>query len=95
MPHDSEEDRAYTEWLNQKISAARGGLVDGFNKVYTEEEWAKIRRAKEAMAHDAWFRAEVEQGLKEADDPNTQWVSNEEVKAIYAKQRAALLRRRP
>lgn len=30
-------------------------------------------------AYDAWFRAEVEEGLREADDPATEWVSNEEV----------------
>lgn len=93
MPHDSEADRSYTEWLHQKVSAARAGVADGSNKAYTEEEWAKIRQDKEAIAHDAWFRAEVEQGLKEADDPNTQWVSNEEAKAIFAKKRAELLKR--
>lgn len=30
-------------------------------------------------AYEAWFRAEVEEGLCEADDPNTEWISNEEV----------------
>lgn len=40
-----------------------------------------------------WFRAEVELALKEADDPNTQWVSNEEAEASWAKKRAELLKR--
>lgn len=40
-----------------------------------------------------WFRAEVTLALKEADDPNTQWVSNEEAEASWAKQRAELLKR--
>lgn len=31
------------------------------------------------LVYDAWFRAEVEEGLREADDPNTEWISNEEV----------------
>ena len=49
----------------------------------------RMRKAHEAAAHDAWFRAQVEHGLQEADDPNTQWVSNEAVKATSAERRAA------
>ena len=49
----------------------------------------RMRKAHEAAAHDAWFRAQVERGLQEADDPNTQWISNEAVKATSAKRRAA------
>lgn len=49
----------------------------------------RMRRAHEAAAHDVWFRAQVEQAIIEADDPNTQWVSNETVKAASAKRRAA------
>ena len=49
----------------------------------------RMRKAHEAAAHDAWFRSEVEYGIKEAEDPNTQWVSNEAVKATSAKRRAA------
>jgi hypothetical protein len=48
----------------------------------------RMKRAHAAAAHDVWFRAEVEQALKEADDPNTQWVSNEDVKKQAAKHRA-------
>lgn len=29
--------------------------------------------------HDAWFHAEVDAGIKEADDPDTQWVDHEDV----------------
>jgi hypothetical protein len=36
---------------------------------------------------------DVELGLKEADDPNTQWVSNEEAKASWAAKRADLVKR--
>src|SRR6476620_8959142 len=37
------------------------------------------RRRHEAAGYDAWFRSEVAQALREADDPNTEWVSNEQV----------------
>ncbi len=30
-----------------------------------------MKRAHEAAAHDRWFRAQVEQGLREANDPAT------------------------
>jgi predicted transcriptional regulator len=29
-----------------------------------------VERQREAREHDAWFRAEVEQAMREADDPN-------------------------
>lgn len=41
----------------------------------------------------AWFLEEVAQALKEADDPNTVWISNEEAEAGWAKRRAVLLKR--
>ena len=44
-----------------------------------------------AAAYDAWFRSEVEAGLREADDPNAVWVSNEEVERETEQQRAKWL----
>ncbi|MDA0559692.1 hypothetical protein [Burkholderia pseudomallei] len=61
-------------------------------------EWVTVRHEPtlkllaEAAAHDRWFREEVQQGLEEASDPGTQWVSHDEVKADMAVQREALLR---
>jgi hypothetical protein len=52
-----------------------------------------LKRAHAAAAHDKWFREQVAQGIKEADDPATQWVSNETVKAESAKRRAAWSKR--
>lgn len=52
-----------------------------------------LRRAHEAAAHDKWFREQVEIALKEADDPNTEWVPHEVVKQDMARQRAELLAR--
>ncbi|MDQ2734191.1 MAG: hypothetical protein M3Y55_04190 [Pseudomonadota bacterium] len=47
-----------------------------------------LKRAHAAAAHDQWFREQVAQGLKEADDPATQWVSRETVRAESARRRA-------
>lgn len=52
---------------------------------------SKVERLREdAVEHDKWFRAQVEAGLAEADDPNTVWASHEAVKEDIAKQRAVL-----
>ena len=52
-----------------------------------------LKRAHEAAAHEKWFRAEVAKGIEEADDPAAEWVSHEDVKASWAKKRAALVKR--
>jgi len=37
--------------------------------------------------YDKWFRAQVEAGLKEADDPNTEWFPHEVIQAEMEKER--------
>ncbi|WP_321959336.1 hypothetical protein [Burkholderia cenocepacia] len=49
-----------------------------------------LKRTHEAAEHDKWFRAQVEQGLAEADDPNTKWVPHDVVKDDMQRQRVAL-----
>lgn len=44
-------------------------------------------------AHDLWVREQVADAVREADDPNTEWVSHEVVKQDMAQQRAELLAR--
>lgn len=43
--------------------------------------------------HDAWFRAEVEQGLREAEDPNTEWIPHDQVLAEWDREKTDLLAR--
>jgi predicted transcriptional regulator len=38
-----------------------------------------VERQRAAREHDAWFRSEVEQGLREANDPAVKRVPHEEV----------------
>ncbi|HMG51594.1 MAG TPA: hypothetical protein VK597_13405 [Inquilinus sp.] len=51
---------------------------------------AQLRSVQEL---DARFRAEVEQGLREADDPTVERIPHEEVSANWRRQRAELLKR--
>jgi hypothetical protein len=40
-----------------------------------------MKRAHEAAAHDRWFRSQVEEALREADDPATASIPHEQVMA--------------
>jgi hypothetical protein len=53
----------------------------------------RMKRTFADADHDKWFREQVLEGIKEADDPNTVWVSNEEVEAQSADFRKRLLER--
>lgn len=52
-----------------------------------------IERQREAREHDAWVRAEVEQALREADDPHVRRIPHDEVSSNWHQQRAALVKR--
>ena len=52
-----------------------------------------MRDYVERAEHDAWFRAEVEQSLKEADDPNTELVPHGEVVRKWQARRGKLMRK--
>lgn len=69
---------------------SEGEPVAGSSPVAAAE---RLRHAHEAAAHDKWFRAEVEQAIKEADAPDAQWVSDAEAKASWKKKRAELVKR--
>ena len=74
-----------TEYLRKDLSIVR---IDGIDATHHSsadvhrpgrpDAAARMKRAHEAAAYDAWFRAQVDAGIKEADDPATQWVSHEE-----------------
>lgn len=47
----------------------------------------RMKRTFDAADHDKWFREQVEEGIRQADDPNAVWVSNDEVMAMGSKYR--------
>ena len=53
----------------------------------------RMRQTHQAAAYDKWFRAQVAQGLREADDPSTVWLDNSTVMAQSAERRAQWLER--
>ena len=52
-----------------------------------------VQRQQEAREHDAWFRSEVEQGMREADDPQVHRITHEDVRSNWRQQRAKLVKR--
>ena len=52
-----------------------------------------MRDYVERVEHDVWFRAEVEQSLREADDPNVELVPHEEVVRKWQARRGQLMRK--
>ena len=63
-------------------------------KTYSRPDRADaLRQAHQAAEHDKWFRAQVTEGLKEADDPKSEWVSHEDAKTTWARKRAVLAKR--
>ena len=51
-----------------------------------------VQRQRQAREHDAWFRAEVEQSMREADDPDTRRISQEDARSSWRRQRAELVK---
>ena len=43
------------------------------------DQSARMKARHEAAEHDAWFRAEVEKRIAEADSPHAEWVPHEQV----------------
>lgn len=50
----------------------------------------RMKRAHEAAEHDKWFREQVEEGIRQANDPNTVWIPHEEVVKNMHRQREEL-----
>jgi len=78
---DQELKNAFTE-AARAIDRPGSQLLRDFMRDYVE-------RAK----HDVWFRAEVEQSLKEADDPNVELVPHGEVVRKWQARRGKLMRK--
>jgi predicted transcriptional regulator len=52
----------------------------------------EVKRQSDAADHDAWFRREVEQAVREADDPTEPRIAHAEARADWLEQRAELVK---
>lgn len=85
-----------TEYLRKDLSIVRIDGVDGTHhssadatRTERPDSAARMKRAHEAAAYDAWFRQQVQASI---DDPRPS-IPGEEVEAHFAKKRAALRKR--
>ena len=93
-------DRAVA-YLKNELHIARFDLLDATHHAEgaplagksREDASERLRLAHEAAGHDQWFREQVELGIREADAPDAQWVSHEDAKASWKKERAELVKR--
>lgn len=49
-----------------------------------------VTAERDGQAYDDWFRAEVEQGLREADDPSVRQIPHEEIVEDWERRRRDL-----
>ena len=70
---------AFTFRVDQELKKAFAEAARAHDRPSSQLLRDLMRDYVERAEHDAWFRAEVEQSLKEADDPNVELVRHEEV----------------
>jgi hypothetical protein len=63
---------------------------DSVKRVRRPDTKQRLEHTKEAVAHDKWFREQVEEGIRQANDPNTVMVPHEEVVKDMHRQREAI-----
>lgn len=63
---------------------------DSVKRVSRPDTKQRLEHTKEAVAHDKWFREQVEEGIRQANDPNTVMVPHEEVVKDMHRQREAI-----
>jgi len=54
-----------------------------------------ITQRRAEREHEAWFRAQVEEGARQADDPAVKRIPHERVADDWRRQRAALVKKAP
>ena len=70
------------------------GYEEATDRPKRPDRSAALKHAHEAAAYDQWFRGEVAQALKEADDPTTRWRTSEEVMASVDAKLASLKKKK-
>jgi hypothetical protein len=90
-------DSTFTFRIDDKLKAAFAETAKAQDRTAAQLLRVLMREAVERSQakrdYDEWFDSEVEAAIKEADDPNTEWIPHDIVKQDMARQRAELLAR--
>ena len=84
----------FGERLKEQFTAAAKGC-DRMGAQLLRDFMREYVRQQKAIEHDAWFRAQVDVAIHEADAPGAAWVSNEDATQQWTEKRASLLKSRP
>lgn len=79
--------------LRDQFMAAAAAADRPASQVVRELMRDFVERQRDARAHDAWFRDEIEQALREAADRKVKRVPHEDVKEKWRLRRAELAKR--
>ncbi len=90
-------DSTFTFRVDEELKAAFAEIAAAQERTAAQLLRVLMRDAvqgwRESQEHDAWFRNEVEQGLREADDPAVDRLAHDRVLSSWRQQRAELERR--
>jgi predicted transcriptional regulator len=84
---------AFTVELDPKLRDAFLAEAEALDRPATQLVRDFVRQRREARGHDAWFRAEVEQALREVDDPAGRRIPHEAVRSSWQRKRKELIAR--
>jgi len=83
----------FTFRVDDELKAAFSNVAKAHDRPGSQLLRDFMRDYVEKAEHDAWFRAEVEQGLRELEDPNVELIPHEQVVAEWEIEKAELLAR--
>ena len=83
----------FTFRVDDELKAAFSNVAKAHDRPGSQLLRDFMRDYVEKAEHDAWFRAEVEQGLRELEDPNVELIPHEQVVAEWEVEKAELLAR--
>ena len=86
-------DTTFTFRVDQKLKDAFTEAARANDRPGSQLLREFMRDYAERAAHDLWFRAEVQQSLNEADDPNAEWVPHGEVVRKWQARRGELMKK--
>lgn len=79
MPKDAVFTLKLDAELRDKFMAEAEALDRPASQVVREMMREFVHQKEEAREHDKWFRAEVEEAIREADDPDAEFTPHEQV----------------
>ena len=83
----------FTFRVDDELKAAFSNVAKAHDRPGSQLLRDFMRDYVEKAEHDAWFRAEVEQGLRELEDPNVELIPHEQVVAEWEVEKVELLAR--